>query len=321
MAKTKRLFKSIVRLVTPTIVLSVIAIAVAGVWLVHETSRPGARVYLVTPKQYGMLSSRGAQVTEETWQNRDGSGARGWLLRGIPNAPAVILLHRYGADRSHVLNLGVKLNEATNFTVLMPDLRGHGESPVVECSSFGGCESEDVASAIGYLRSLRSPEQMPQVGKDIGIYGVELGALAAIGAASKDPSVKAMVLDSVPSDSNALMERVIGERFPFASSVTSKVASLGTYPYFYDGCYGRISGCELAKTIANRRTMLLGGVDAPEFQDSTNKLGKCFPNSTTVDAKMDLSPSGMGLISASMELSESYEQRVIDFLKAALTMP
>lgn len=67
--------------------------------------------------------------------------------------------------------------------------------------------------------------------------------------------------------------------------------------------------------------MLLGGVDTPEFQDATSKLGKCFPASTTVDAKTDLSPSGIGMINASIELSEAYDQRVIDFLKQALTMP
>jgi pimeloyl-ACP methyl ester carboxylesterase len=321
MAGTKRLAKSFYRLLLPTVILAFAAIGTASVWLVHEASRPVNNVYLVTPEKYGLLSSRGSQVTDESWQNADDSPARGWLLRGTPNAPAVILLHRYGADRSHLLNLGVKLNESTNFTVLMPDLRGHGENPLVECSSFGGCESDDTGAAINYLRGLRSPEQMPLVGKDIGIYGLEMGALAALSTASADPSVKALVLDSVPRDADGLMSDVIAKRFPFASAVTSKFASLGAYPYYYKGCYRRGSACEAAKSIANRRTLLLAGHDAPDFQDATNKLGKCFPVSTTVDSKTDLSPSGMGMINASIELSEAYDQRVIDFLKQALTLP
>ena len=321
MAGTKRLVKSLYKLVSPTVILSFAAVAVASIWLVHEASRPVNTVYLVTPEKYGMLSSRGARVTDEAWSNKDGTGARGWLLRGTPNAPAVILLHRFGADRSHVLNLGVKLNESTNFTVLMPDLRGHGENPAVQCSSFGGCESDDVAAAIAYLRGLRSPENMPLVGKDIGVYGVEMGALAGLFAAGGDPSIKALVLDSVPGDADSLMGSVIGKRFPFASNVTSHFASLGTYPYYYEGCFKRVPACDIAKNVSGRRTLLLGGIDSPEFQDSTNKISKCFPVDTTVDTKTDLSPSGMGMINASIELSEAYDERVIDFMRQALTLP
>src|SRR5688500_10037858 len=110
MAKSIRLIKSLSRLLLPVIVLAVLAVVGASVWLVHEISHPVAAAYLVTPDAYGMLSARGAQVTDETWSNRDGSKSRGWLLRGSADAPAVILLHKYGANRSHVLNLGVKLN-------------------------------------------------------------------------------------------------------------------------------------------------------------------------------------------------------------------
>ena len=321
MARTKRIVANFFRLILPTLILSIAAIGTASVWLVHEASRPFNGGYLVTPDKYGQLSSRAAQVTDEAWPNRDGSQSRGWLLRGIPNAPAVILLHRFGADRSHVLNLGVKLNEATNFTVLMPDLRGHGQSPPVEKCTFGGCETDDVAAAVEYLRGLRSVEQMPLVGKDIGVYGLELGALAGLSAAAQDASIKALVLDSVPADSDRLMASVIDKRYPFASTVTSQFASLGTYGYFYDGCYRRQPACETAKSLANRRMMLLGGVDSPEFQDSTAKLGKCFPATTTVDLKTDLSPGGIGLINASISISEAYDQRAIDFLREALTMP
>ena len=184
MAKSIRLIKSVFRLVLPVVVLAVVAVTAASIWLVHETSHPVSAAYLVTPQTYGMLSARGAQVTDENWQNKDNTSARGWLLRGAQDAPAVILLHKYGANRSYVLNLGVKLNEATNFTILMPDLRGHGQNPAVNYTSFGSCEADDAVAAIEFLRSLKTPEQFPLVGKDIGIYGLEMGSLAAIAAAA-----------------------------------------------------------------------------------------------------------------------------------------
>src|SRR6185436_12413693 len=180
MLKIKRLSKSIFRLILPITVLLLLAGVSASIWLIHTSSRPQATGYLVTPAKYGLLSSRGAQVTDETWPNRDGSTSRGWLLRGAENSPAVILLHKFGADRSYELNLGVKLSEATNFTVLMPDLRGHGENPVVEKSTFGQYEAEDTLAAVEYLRILKTPDGVPIVGSKIGIYGVELGALAGL---------------------------------------------------------------------------------------------------------------------------------------------
>lgn len=305
-------------LLLPIVVLMVVAVGGSSVWLVHEAAQPLRATYLVTPDKYGQLSARGAKVTDESWSNNDGTMARGWLLRGMPGAPAVILLHKYGADRSYELNLGVKLNEATNFTVLMPDQRGHGQDPAVKYTSFGGCESDDTTAAISFLRGLKTPEQFPQIGPTVGIYGLEMGALAALAAASTDQSVRALALDSVPQSSDSMLASAVDKRFPFASSVTAKVAQLGTRPYFYEGCYKPETAGDLAKVVNDRRVLLLAGLDAPDFRDSTAKLGKLFPASTQVDSKTDLSPSGYGIMKASIELSEAYDQRVIDFFRASL---
>ncbi len=319
MPKTTRLFKSFLRLLLPALFLVVAAVASGSVWLVYTSARPYRAPYLVTPEKFGQLSSRAAQVTEETWPNRDGSSSRGWLLRGTDGAPAVILYHKYGADRSYVLNLGVKLNESTNFTVLMPDLRGHGEKPSVENASFGGCEAEDAGSALEFLRALRTPNQITLVGKNIGIYGVEMGAGVALTAAARDQSVKALALDSVPESADSVLRETIERRYPFASSATTKLAKLGTRLYFFDGCYQREQSCDTARKLADRDVLLLAGVDAADFQDSTARLSKCLPSSNRIQAKLDLSPSGFRIINASMEQSEAYDQRLIDFFRDSLS--
>ncbi len=318
MSNTTHLFKSLARLVLPAVFLIVIALVAESVWLIYTVSRPLTSVYLVTPAKYGQLSSRAAQVTEETWTNRDGSQTRGWLLRGTENAPAVILFHKYGADRSYVLNLGVKLNESTNFTVLMPDQRAHGENPLVKNASFGGCEAEDAVAAIEFLRGLKTPNQIGLIGQDIGIFGVEMGAMVAVSTAAKDEHIKAIALDSIPSDSDGVLNNSVGRRFPFASFVTTKLAQLGTRLYYFDGCYQREPVCETARKVQNRNILLLAGVDLPDFQDSTSKLSKCLPGSNKTESKLDLSPSGFGIVNASMEQSEAYDQRLIDFFRDSL---
>ena len=318
MASIRRLFKSFFRLFLPVVILAVLALVAASVWLVYKTSEPPRTAYLVTPQKFGQLSARAAQVTEETWTNLDGTQSRGWLLRGMENAPAVVLLHSYGADRSHLLNLGVKLNESTDFTVLMPDLRGHGENPPVVKTSFGGCETEDALAAIKFLRELKSAGDAPLVGQNIGIYGVELGSIIGLSTAAKDESVKAMVLDSVPYRSDSLLASAVERRFPFAGFVTGKLAENGTYLFFAGGCYNRNPLCETAKNVSNRRILLLAGSDAADFQDSTGKVARCFPASNAIETKTDLSPSGYKLSNASLEQISGYDLRVIEYFKANL---
>lgn len=318
MAKTTRLFKSLTRLILPVIFLIILAAVAGSVALIYTAARPLKATYLVTPSKYGQLSTRAAQVTEESWKNRDGSTSRGWLLRGSENAPGVILLHKYGADRSYVLNLGVKLNESTNFTVLMPDLRGHGENPSVENASFGGCESEDASAAVEFLRGLKDPNQIALVGKSLGIYGVEMGAMVALSAAASDEGIKAVAIDSAPATSDDVLNETVLRRYPFASFATSRLARLGTYMYYFDGCYQRRPACEAARKVAGRNVLLLAGIDAQRFQQSTSDLSKCFTGQNQVETKTDLSPSGFSIINASMEQSEAYDQRLIDFFRNSL---
>jgi pimeloyl-ACP methyl ester carboxylesterase len=319
MANSTRLVKSFTRLLFPVVLLVLVAVTAGAVFLVYKTARPLQAQYLVTPDKFGQLSTRAAQVTEETWANRDGSSTRGWLLRGAEGAPAVILLHKFGADRSYVLNLGVKLNESTNFTVLMPDQRGHGQNPPVQNASFGGCETEDSVAAIQFLKNLRTPNNIALVDQNkMGIFGVEMGAIVAVATASKDKTIKAVAVDSVPSDSDGVLMENVDRRFPFASFATARLAQVGARMYYFDGCYQREAVCETAKQVDGRDILLLAGVDAPEFQESTSKLSKCFAPGNRLQSKTDLSPSGYSIINASMDQSEVYDQRLIDFFKASL---
>ncbi len=318
MAKITKVFKSLAKLILPVAALIVIVVVGLSIWLVYTVAHPLPTQHILTPEKYGRLSSRAAQITEESWSNKDGSQAHGWLLRGAESAPAVILYHKYGANRSHLLDLGVKINESTNFTVLMPDLRSHGTTTDGFCT-FGGCDAKDAANAVDFLFSLRTPTGIALIQKKVGVYGIELGSLYALSAAADKPEVTALALDSVPDSSEQLVEQVVDQRFPFLSSVTGKLALLGTRFYYYKGCFDRETTCSAAKKLADRRVMLLAGLDAPAYADATGRLTKCFPSSTRVEAKLDLSPTGMTMINASVEQSEAYDQRLIEFFRSSLS--
>ena len=301
----------------PVILLLALAVVGLTAWLVYSATRPPRRGHLVTPEQFSRLSDRGLKATEETWQNRDGTRARGWLVRGAEGSPGVLLLHRYGADRSWLLNLGVKINETTNMTVLLPDLRGHGENPPVAASSFGANEGEDVLAAFDFLRGLKSQQGRALVGDSLGVYGVEAGAYAALAAAAQQKSLRALALDSVPDNPDAVLVSAVKDRTGLDNALLRGLARLGARVYF-SGRFKNTSSCTLAEGLGDRQVMLLAGEGSGPFRQTTATLVSCFPSHANVQANTDLPLTGATLASASPEQDEAYHRRLIEFFDRTL---
>jgi pimeloyl-ACP methyl ester carboxylesterase len=298
------------------LLLALVLATVTG-WLVYGATRPPRQEYLVTPEKFTQLSGAGLKATEETWTNRDGTRARGWLLRGGEGAPAVILLHRYGADRSWLLNLGVKLSEATNFTILWPDLRGHGLNPPVNWTSFGARETEDTLAALDYLRTLKTSQNRPLVGSAIGLYGVELGAYTSLQAATRSQEIRALALDSIPNAPNDVLNTAVRERTGMDNGFVQWLARTGLKVYFMRG-YSNAPACAAASALSDRQVLLLASNDTPPLHNSTVALAHCFPQGASVELQSELPVSGYNLRLATGEQSEVYDRRVIDFLDRAL---
>jgi pimeloyl-ACP methyl ester carboxylesterase len=312
MARRPRLGKKLAKSLLPILLVLVLALAGALGWIVYDVSRPQRRAYLVTPQAFTQISGPGLKATDETWRNRDGTVARGWLLRGAEGSPAVVLLHRYGADRSWLFNLGVKLNETTNFTILWPDLRGHGLNPPVTWTSFGMREGDDVLAALDYLKRLKTPAGQPLVGDRMGAYGVELGAYAALKATKQDTRVRVLVLDSVPANPDDLLRAAVKEETGVESRATQYLMSAAARAYFA-GSYDNTGSCEIAASLPGQPVLLLSGADAGYLRNSTAALARCFPNPGNVEIRTDLPLTGLNLPSATGEQGEGYDRRVIDF--------
>ena len=317
MARRRRFGKKIFRALLPILLIVVVALVIALAGIVYGITRPPRQAYLVTPESFAQISGSALKVTDETWRNRDGTAARGWLLRGAEGAPAVVFLHRYGGDRSWLFNLGIKLNETTNFTILWPDLRGHGLNPPVNASSFGNREGEDLLAAIDFLHTVKGYSQGPLVGENVGVYGVELGAYTALSAASKNASIKVLVLDSVPRDPDELVSSSVVGDVGVNNKILIALSRLAARAYFL-GNYENKSSCDLAKTLKTQRVLLLAGGDNLSLRDSTASLVKCFLEPANLESKLDLSLTGYTLPSATGEQGEGYDRPVIDFFNKNL---
>jgi pimeloyl-ACP methyl ester carboxylesterase len=312
MARRPPLGKKLVKSLLPLLLVVALALVVALGWIVYGVTRPRRQAYLVTPQAFAQISGPGLKATDESWHNRDGSAARGWLLRGAEGAPAVVLLHRYATDRSWVFNLGVKLNEATNFTILWPDLRGHGLNPPVNWTSFGSRESDDMLAALDYLKALRTPTGQPLVGDQMGAYGVELGSYVALKAARQDPRVRVLVVDSIPGSPDELLHAAVKENTGVDNPVIQFLARGAARVYFV-GKYDNTKSCSVAASLTSQRVLLLSGAVSGYLRDSTVALARCFPNQANIEVKADLPLTGFDLPSATGEQGEGYDRRVIDF--------
>src|ERR1700754_122968 len=309
----KRLLKSLLP------ILLVIGLAVVGFfsYVVYCVSRPAKRPYVVTPQGFTQISGRAIKVTDETWATQDGRKSRGWLLKGAEGAPAVILLHRYGGDRSWLFNLGVKINETTNFTILWPDLRGHGETPPVKWTSLGAYEGDDVLAAIRFLRTLQSENKKTLVGDMFGVYGVELGAYSALKAASREAQIKVLVLDSVTTSPVALLNTAVSTCTGTENGFVQYLSRTAMKTYLL-GAFDSTPACDIARSIRETRVMLLSGGDAGHLKDEAVSLKRCFPVPGTVEPRTDLPLSGFSLPSATGEQCEAYDRIVIEFFDTNL---
>jgi len=314
MGSYRRTTKRLLRTFLPIVLVLVIAFASIAAWVVYTITHPPRAAYLVTPQTFTIGPI--LKASDVTWSNHDGTQARGWLIRGDEGMPAVILLHRYGADRSWLLNMAVKLNESSGFTVLWPDLRGHGLNPPVNTSMFGAMEGDDVTAAIDYLHTLKTAAGKPHIGF-IGVYGVELGAYAGLDAAKRYPEVRALVLDSVPGSPDDLVRGAVSRDHGLFNGVRQALGRLGMRVYGW-GKYNSAASCELAGGLRNVRILLLAGDANDPWRASTLALQSCFAGGN-VEVKKDLPLTGVNLATAATgEQEETYDRPVIEFFNKAL---
>lgn len=317
MPPRRRLGRRLFRSLLPIALTIIVALIGALVFIVYCASYPPKRPYLLTPQSFVNISGRVLKVADESWTNPDGTRARGWLLKGAEGSPAVILLHRYGADRSYLFNLGVKINETTNFTILWPDLRGHGISPLVKRTTFGARESDDLLAAIDFLRNAKSDNKNKLVADRFGVYGVELGAYTGLKAARSDGQIRVLVLDSIAHGPDELLRRGVTNCVGVDIPPLHGLARLATRISFF-GAYDITTSCEIAQALRDQHVLLLSGADATFLKESTAGLQSCFANKANVQARTDLPLSGFSLPSATGEQGEAYDRIVIDFFDTYL---
>ncbi len=181
------------------------AVVVLGV-LVYKISYPEKAQETVDPSHYLLPSLEVGIPTESRME------IPGWWIPGLKGAPGIILAPGYGMSRSDALSLAAALHE-NGFNLLTYDQRGNGANPR-GASTLGLLEPGDMLQAVRFLQS------RPESNRSrVGIWGVDVGALAALRAAAACTEVRAIVADSAFESIEDFVGYRLAEDFGFENSI------------------------------------------------------------------------------------------------------
>lgn len=164
-----------------------------------EERRSASAPVPAVPEATGPVGSPSADPEQVTFTTEDGITLAGTLRRGgAADAPAVVLVHRLGADRSEWDPLVRALSEPPGLTTLAFDVRGHGGStagPEGSTLAYGGFDQSAWEAAAGDVRAalafLEARDDLSP--RAIGLVGSSIGATSTLRAAAGNEQVDAVV--------------------------------------------------------------------------------------------------------------------------------
>jgi pimeloyl-ACP methyl ester carboxylesterase len=182
--------------------------------------------------------------------SRDGLRLHGLYLPGRPGSPAVLLCHGYYRSLAEPFSVGCELNRL-GYHVLLIDFRACGLSSG-RFTTLGYREVADVLGAVDHLRWRLG--QRP-----LGVLGISMGAVAALMAAPRCPSIGAIVADSAYADLESTIRHKIVEilRLPFL--VGLGWASIRIGEWLSGGNVAAVRAVDAAARLAPRPLLLIHG--------------------------------------------------------------
>ena len=211
------------KIIQPLVILALIIVgAYVGIsyYFSNQLLNPSLLTDEELKAEYGAIipTEVGLEVETVAFPSRDsGITLSGWWIE-VPGADrAFILVHGRGTNKKALVGYAPLFIDR-GISVLMLDLRGHGESTPAFVT-FGDKERNDVLGALDFLAEKGiGPE------KQVGCFALSMGATAAYLAAmdanvSKPSPIDILVFDSgiadVPSSIRANSEKVVGAATPF----------------------------------------------------------------------------------------------------------
>jgi len=179
------------------VVLAAVVVYCAISFRVAETVTQVERVPLDPP-----ASSIAATHEAVTFNSRDGIVLKGWWFQVVDADRAVVMVHGRGRNRvnSDFMEAAIaKILLAHGYSVLLFDLRGHGESGGTRYT-LGIEEPRDILAAIDLAAAKAHIDRAR-----VAIIGESLGGGSTLMTMKADPSIGPVVTDSAFADANTVV--------------------------------------------------------------------------------------------------------------------
>jgi len=182
-----------------TLVLGLLAYGVVSYRVADGLTKPD-RKPLDPP-----AASVAATFENVSFRSTDGLLLKGWWFP-VPSADrAVVIVHGRGANRINSSFDPQKIAQfliASHYSVLLFDLRGHGESEGLRYS-LGEYEPRDVIGAIDFAQRKAGIDR-----KRVAIIGESMGGGSAIMTVKADPTIGPVITDSAFADGGTVVGEV-----------------------------------------------------------------------------------------------------------------
>ena len=166
------------------LILSIVLIVVLCslfIWFAVKKAGGKKAPLLIMPDDYGLPAET------VCFQTPDGIPLEGWFIKARESSKTIILVHGFEMNKGDILQRTYYLAKYYNLFYL--DCRGSGESSGK--SSFGLKENKDIVAAVNRLK-----QNYPQQSKEIGLYGLCMGAAAASYYTAVYGGIKCLLLES-----------------------------------------------------------------------------------------------------------------------------
>jgi pimeloyl-ACP methyl ester carboxylesterase len=251
----------------------------------------------------------GTSVQPVEFRAVDGPRLKGIVLEGGSSRPSIVLCHDLGSSQSEMMPLALRLQSA-GFTTLVFDFRGHGSSEG-RASTLGIDEKRDVLGAVDFLGGRERLNA-----RRVGVYGVGMGAHAAVLACADRPSIRVLVLDGLyPEPGFTLTRRVFagwepGERY-------LDFLPRGVFAVLNQKSLSEHSASEVMPGLVGRDVLLLAPERDARLTLEMTRMVRSIPEQRDVDGNLLVLPATQseGLYGENVTL---HHEKVIAFFDSRL---
>jgi len=278
-----------------------------------------AQVYRVThpARQSEMTVNLGAALAKAedvTFRSTDGIRLKGWLFRGTPKMPPVVVCHDLGESRNDVMNLAIAINTA-GFTVLAFDFRGHGASGG-DGSTLGIQEARDVLGAIDFVAKL--PKEDVDT-RRVGIFGAGMGAHAAVLAAAERSELRVLVLDGLWPDAGFTLVRHEFADWRWGEKYFGAVP-IALFPLVAGASIDDGRAKDVLPSLAGRDLLLVAPAGDRRLDESMRAMYATLPEQRDSERNLITLPATRASGLGADDLSR-YHERVVEFFRSRLARP